>query len=116
MGISKLCCPPCYYLLSKILLINEVPFLVRGSHGTTGRSALPLWLPEPFVLMMNSTFCVQLSEQLVDIVENTNAMRNRTKSTGSERLSVDTRVPGSQTYLHKNLKADLGKAMGDKRF
>lgn len=52
--------------------------------------ALPEWLPDKFVKHMNTVFGCQLRRDLTDILTRPNVGRNRTQSTGSDRLSIDS--------------------------
>ena len=86
--MSKLCCPVCYHLL-KLLKGTKDPFIVRGAHGTVSACTLPPWIPEQVVDLMNMHFGDLLRKELGKLMAQT-VHRNRTRSTGSERLSLDS--------------------------
>jgi hypothetical protein len=69
---------------------GEVPFLMRGSHSAFTACALPVWLPDNFVKHMNTVFGSQLRRNLIEILSCLEVGRNRTQSTGSDRLSLDS--------------------------
>lgn len=89
IGISKRCCPACEQLLH--LLAGQDPFLVRGFHSTVTACTLPVWLPPRVVDAMNASFGLTLREELIKFMDCPELARNRTQSSGSQKLSQDGR-------------------------
>lgn len=96
MGVSKRSCPVCIALLERLTLgdANEEKFVVRGSHAVISACALPPWTPGPVVDMMIQAFGKILREDLITLKTNVDTSggftRNRSDSTGSDTLSVDS--------------------------
>lgn len=86
IGVSKYCCPVC----SKLLTLLNPNAIVKGSHNTVSACSLPTWLPAGVVDSMNKYFAEQMKEALSRIMNDPDAGRVRTKSTGSHRLSQDS--------------------------
>jgi hypothetical protein len=92
MGISKCCCPVCRHLLSLLTTDKQLPFIVRGYHNTVSACTLPTWLPGHIVDSMNDFFGAQLRKELIELMHRSDSelLRNRAHSTGSQRLSLDS--------------------------
>jgi hypothetical protein len=73
---------------------NEEKFVVRGCHSVISACALPPWTPGPVVDLMIQAFGKILREDLITLKTNVDASggfsRNRSDSTGSDTLSVDS--------------------------
>jgi hypothetical protein len=60
--VSKLCCPVCWALL--MLMGDERPILLRGSHSSVYPVELPDWLPPGIVDRMHKLFQTHLREEI----------------------------------------------------
>ena len=73
---------------------KEEQFIVRGSHSVILACALPPWTPSLVVDLMIKVFAKILREDLIALKANVEASggfnRNRSGSTGSDTLSVDS--------------------------
>jgi len=87
LGVSKLCCPTCHYLLQK-LSINKQPCIVRGAHSGISACSLPIEVPKEIVRDMNLTFGTKLKQQLWQFMNISKEMRKRALSGTSDNLSI----------------------------
>jgi hypothetical protein len=62
-------------------------FIVRGAHATVYPCSLPSWLPSEIVDRMVLIFWEKLRIRLVDLCHSTGRIRERGRSTGSDRIS-----------------------------
>ena len=55
-----------------------------------------MWLPGHIVDSMNKVFGNMLRKELIDLMGRSEVLRNRTQSSGSERLSMDSFEGGNR--------------------
>lgn len=95
IGVSKRCCPTCYYfldlLITKTTNAQDDKFLVRGRHPNVTGCSLPPWTPPDIVKEMNLAFGGQLRMDLIALLQAEDYFqRPRASSIASESLSVDS--------------------------
>jgi hypothetical protein len=98
--VSKPCCPVC----SKLLINPAGPFIFRGSHQTFSACTLPKWAPESVANDAINYYKSLLREALEDLMETSAALRSRTKSMQSDRLSLDSHENETQTFAKEGYK------------
>jgi hypothetical protein len=77
-------------------------FSVRGSHGTISACTLPPWTPSDIVERMNDRFGEMLIQDLGTLMDKDRSrFRNRSRTTGSERLSLDSSEGSSGGFLRQ---------------
>ncbi len=79
-------------------MLLDATSIVKGSHNTVSGCSLPIWLSPDIVQKMNEYFGGLLKDALLRIMNDPDAGRDLTKSTGSRRLSQDS-ADGSGDYL-----------------
>lgn len=86
---------------------SKKPFIVRGSHSVISACTLPPWASPSVVDSMVETFGAMLRQDLVTLMDNmatSGFNRNRSHSTGSDTLSVDS----SDSYVQE--PQDVGRS------
>jgi len=68
IGVSKLCCPVCWHLLT-ILRGSTKDYEVRGHHGNIYSVDLPFWLPDDVKQTLIDQFRSYLMTELVTMME-----------------------------------------------
>ncbi|KAF8237201.1 hypothetical protein L208DRAFT_557306, partial [Tricholoma matsutake] len=96
LGVSKRCCPVCSHLLSVALpphIADLIPFVIKGSHTTITPCSLPDCLPRPILKDMVEVFGEQLRVVLDNLASTNAAVRRRSLSTGTQRISPTPSEP-----------------------
>ena len=75
-------------MCATILSANN--FFFRGSHEFLSACTLPKWVPEPVATHVIAYYGSRLREALEDLMASSKVVCNRTKSTQSSRLSLDS--------------------------
>lgn len=100
LGGSKRCCPACAIYLKTLMRNRNESFIVRGNHNTISGCTLPPWTPSGIVGSMNETFGLMLRQYLVTLMKESERVRSRCKSTGSETLSIDSSEGSGRFVTH----------------
>ena len=92
-ALSKDSCPVCDFVLALLpgKKKDNKSFIVQGSNNTVTACSPPIWIPEHIVDLMNEAFGGQLRQELIDFIDhskNLTFMHNRTRSMGSQKLSI----------------------------
>ena len=64
--------------------------MTRGAHNVISAVSLPTSVPEDIIHDMNMKFGTQLREALNKFMNDSRSVRNRTQSTTSKRLSLES--------------------------
>ena len=71
-------------------ILSASNFFFRGSHEFLSACTLPKWVPESVATPAIVYYGSRLREALEDLIASSKVVRNRTKSTQSSRLSLDS--------------------------
>jgi hypothetical protein len=78
------------YLLRLLKTFDGHPFIFMGKHSTITACSLPEWLPEDILAKMIEEFGGRLRCELVKLKQHTEIVKNRTLSTDSGQISIDS--------------------------
>ncbi|KAF8905270.1 hypothetical protein CPB84DRAFT_1845067 [Gymnopilus junonius] len=82
IGVSKRCCPVCHKLIKHFVDVRGNEFETRDSHNTVTSCALPDWLPDNIIDLMNTFFGGWLRKEIIMHMKR-GSMVQHSKSSGS---------------------------------